>query len=203
MKTKTYNVYSFAELSPKARQVAIDAHRQFESENWDSDCTTDDAKQVYQALGFEIRKVYYSGFSSQGDGACFEGSWNASNCDYDKAASDCPQDDRYNRIALAVSEIAKAFPFASLSVSHRGQYSHEYCTDFTVCMVDSQGDLIETLEAQKAETDLVELSRDVMRWIYRQLEKDYEWALADEQIIENIEANEYEFTSEGKIAPRL
>jgi hypothetical protein len=39
-----------------------------------------------------------------------------------------------------------------------------------------------------------------MRWIYRQLEREYEWLMSDEQVDESIRINEYEFTEEGKLA---
>ena len=51
-----------------------------------------------------------------------------------------------------------------------------------------------------AEHNFEEAARDCMRWIYHRLEKEYDWQNADEQVAENIEANEYEFTEEGEIA---
>jgi hypothetical protein len=38
-----------------------------------------------------------------------------------------------------------------------------------------------------------------MRWIYRQLEAAYEDYHADDNVAENIIANAYEFTADGKI----
>jgi len=199
MKTKTHQVCTFDELSEQAKQHAIEKHREFTAQEWEHDCTTDDAKNVFKSLGFAIGKIYFSGFSSQGDGACFEGSWHASDYTHDADKSDCPVDAEYNRIAAALGVIAKQFPFASLTVTHRGHYSHEYCTDFTVSIVDENSDDITTDEAVKAEKDLIKLSRDAMRWIYKSLEKDFEYQTADEQIIENIKANEYEFTTDGNL----
>ena len=43
-----------------------------------------------------------------------------------------------------------------------------------------------------------ELSRDLMRWIYRTLEKECDWQNADEQVDENIRCNEYEFDVDGE-----
>jgi hypothetical protein len=39
-----------------------------------------------------------------------------------------------------------------------------------------------------------------MRWIYRQLEREYDYQNADAQVDENIRANEYEFYEDGKRA---
>ena len=38
-----------------------------------------------------------------------------------------------------------------------------------------------------------------MKWIYRALEKEYEYQNADEQIGENIIANVYDFTEDGEV----
>jgi hypothetical protein len=56
---------------------------------------------------------------------------------------------------------------------------------------------VEKLEAQ-ATNDFIEAARDFMDWIYRQLEAAYEFEQKDETVAENIRANEYEFTAEGK-----
>jgi hypothetical protein len=38
-----------------------------------------------------------------------------------------------------------------------------------------------------------------MKWIYRQLETEYDWLNADEQVDESIEGNDYQFTDNGRI----
>ena len=46
--------------------------------------------------------------------------------------------------------------------------------------------------------------RDALRsfadWIYRQLEKEYEFNMSDENVDESIRINEYEFDETGAIA---
>lgn len=42
--------------------------------------------------------------------------------------------------------------------------------------------------------------KDFARWIYKQLEPDWDYQTSDEAIEESINANEYEFTADGKIA---
>jgi hypothetical protein len=39
--------------------------------------------------------------------------------------------------------------------------------------------------------------RDFADWIYSQLEKEYEWQNADEQVDDTIRANAYEFDEDG------
>jgi hypothetical protein len=39
-----------------------------------------------------------------------------------------------------------------------------------------------------------------MKWMYRQLEAEYEYLTSDEAITETIRSNEYEFTEDGRRA---
>jgi len=51
-----------------------------------------------------------------------------------------------------------------------------------------------------AEDAIRDCLRSFADWIFKQLEDEYEWANADEQVDESIIANEYEFTENGRIA---
>ena len=66
-------VYSFDELSKEAKEKALEELRYInvDYENW-ADDTIEQIKRIGSYLGIEIDQVLYSGFSSQGDGACFE-----------------------------------------------------------------------------------------------------------------------------------
>src|SRR5262245_20424073 len=85
----TVQVYQYDELSDKAKAKAHDWFREgFESSDLDN--VIDQFAEVAGWLGFELKQIdvplhngktrkepaiYWSGFSSQGDGACFEGNW--------------------------------------------------------------------------------------------------------------------------------
>lgn len=85
MKTITYNVYKFNELSDNAKQVAID--------EWRANDANDDMTFLFEDMQDQCSellennkiegeaRVYYSLASCQGDGAMFEGSfyWNGHN----------------------------------------------------------------------------------------------------------------------------
>lgn len=49
---------------------------------------------------------------------------------------------------------------------------------------------------ERAET-LTEALRDFNRWIYKALEKEYEYLTSDEAVEESIRTNAYEFTKDG------
>ena len=144
--------------------------------------TIEDAKEIGKILGIDIDNVYFSGFWSQGDGACFTGSYS-----YAKGATKAirqyaPLDKELHRIADDLQELQrKHFYGLSTTVTHSGHYSHEYCTQFSTYDRDEYAD---------ADTDeaLIEILRDYMRWIYRNLEREYEyqtkWSAA--RAVENL-----------------
>jgi hypothetical protein len=49
-----------------------------------------------------------------------------------------------------------------------------------------------------AEEGVAEALRDLARWLYRQLERAYDYAVSDASVDEPILANEYTFTAAGR-----
>ena len=49
-----------------------------------------------------------------------------------------------------------------------------------------------------AEGVVIEALRDLARWLYRQLEREYDYLSSDEAVDETIIANEYTFTEAGR-----
>jgi hypothetical protein len=52
-----------------------------------------------------------------------------------------------------------------------------------------------TADAEEAVTEAL---RDLARWLYRQLEREYEYLTSDAVVDEAILANEYTFTANGR-----
>jgi hypothetical protein len=207
--TRTYQAYKFDELSDRAKERARDWWRQggFDHEWWDS--TYEDAQQCLELVGFDIRKIYFSGFSSQGDGACFEGRWEAGEVQPGKLKEHAPQDKVLHGIANDLEELAAAYPEMAAKIRHRGHYYHPGCTEIETEWHnedDLYGDAVYESPAwnavnnklREAREAFEEAARDAMRWIYRQLEAQYDWLNADEQVDDAIRANEYLFTEDGK-----
>lgn len=201
MREVTTNVYKFEELDDRAKEKARDWYRQnaLDYDWWDS--VYEDAKQIGIILGIDMNHkgkdpcIWFSGFSSQGDGACFEGSYR-----YAKGASKeirkyAPKDTELHRIADALTKIQRpAFYQLTATVRHSDRYYHAYST--TIGVNDRDGYEIH----DDTENAIVEALRDFMNWIYRQLEKEHDYLMSDESVDENIKANEYEFTEEGERA---
>jgi len=203
-------VYQFDELSDEAKEKAREWYRQWNCDDsfW-SECTIDDAKEIGKLLGMDIDNVYFSGFWSQGDGACVEGTWRASNVKVDKMKEYAPQDKELHRIVDGLAEIARAYPDGYFKVTHRGHYSHSGCTAFDVELPTEQENELEydapeykllQVKLGEDEDTLIKLARDFMDWIYKQLEKEWDYQNSDEQVEESIRANEYEFLESGRRA---
>ena len=54
------------------------------------------------------------------------------------------------------------------------------------------------LATEPGEWRLIEALRDLARWLYRQLESEYDYLSSDEVVDETIAANEYTFTARGR-----
>lgn len=172
MREETIKLYQFDELSDDAKEKARDWYRQASRDDsfW-SEIAIDDAATVLKACGFDVYQrrvklmgggtrlkpaIYFSGFYSQGDGACFEGAWT-------------PE-----------------------TIMPREQFCAEYPTTWT----DANG--VEHKSESNAELQRIHAESIAMRWIYRQLEREWEWINSDEQVDESIRTNGYEFTEDGE-----
>jgi hypothetical protein len=194
MRTATVEVFQFAELAPRAKETARAWYREGALDHAWWDLTVEDAKTCFALIGFDIKDIPFSGFSSQGDGASFNGTWTASDVKPGELKEHAPEDKELHRIAGGIETIAKQLPNAFFRVKNTGRYCHEYATNFDFDFPDDAP--IE--EIRTAEEELTTLARAAMKWTYRQLEKEYEYQSSDEQVDVSIEANEYEFTKDGK-----
>lgn len=206
MRTISKTVYAYAELTDSAKSAARDWWRECETVDFDTDSIFEDAQTIARMLGLEFKQVpvkliggatrydpaiYWSGFSSQGDGACFEGTY----C-YAKAAPRAVAahtggtDNKLVDIATRLQAAQRAaFYRATATVSHSDRYMHARTMRF-----EFDGATVEQ------ESEIADCLRDFADWIYRQLESEYEYRMADENVVESIEANAYEFDENGKIA---
>lgn len=186
-------LFTFDELSDEAKETAIERYRENNLDYEWYDAVYDDAITIGKLIGIKIDRIYFSGFWSQGDGACFEGEYFYSAGSVKEIKAYAPIDTELHRIAKELQDIQKpAFYHLYAYVKHRGHYYHENCTE-----IDVRNDAQKFTDDQ--EQRLKDCLRDFMRWIYRQLEKEYEYLTSEEAIKETIEANEYEFTENGKL----
>lgn len=205
MKTKTITVYEFDELDERAKERARDWYREgaLDYEWWEY--TYEDAKTIGKHLGITIDDIYFSGFASQGDGACLTGSWSAYCMDLKKLWEHCPKDEEIIRIGESLANIAQCVPASNAHIKHTGHYYHEHSVSIDVNIdedaEDPSGDYEEWFTQDEHiayEEQIAELLRDFMQWIYKQLEAEHDYLMSDETVDESIRANEYTFTESGE-----
>ena len=222
MRIKQTKVYQYDELSDKAKEKARDWYREGDCDyTYWSESVIDDAATIAEFLGLDINQtayktmggetryqptVYFSGSGSQGDGACVEGTWRASDVKVDKLKEHAPQDTELHRIVDGLADLAKEYPDGSFTVKHSGHYYHSGCTHFNMelpceALDEAEYDSPEHKRLDEKirndEETLKELARDFMDWIYKQLEQEWTYQNSDEQVEESIRANEYEFLEDG------
>jgi hypothetical protein len=203
-------VYQLGELSVEAKEKARAWFREsMDTDDW-YEFVYEDFEAICAILGVRLKTrtvrlygggtrqkpcVYFRGFWSQGDGACFEAFYSHAKGTPHKIRAHAPQDGELHRIADTLQAVQKRnFYQLHADASHRGRYTHEYCMaisverDSTTCQ-DMTGD---------AEEAVTEGLRDLARWLYRQLEREYEYQTSDAVVDEAIIANGYTFTDSGR-----
>ena len=195
METLTIETYTFDELSNAAKDRAIELFSDINTDYEWYDLVFEDAKAIGEIMGIDIDKIYFSGFSSQGDGACFVGKWRY-NKNMRKAIREyAPIDTTLHSIAGNLFDIQRRnFYNIVATVNQSGRYYHEHCTSIDVENPERQYGEVDNRTIEDTKTEL----RRFMKWIYKTLEKEYDYLSSREAIIEAIEANEYTFTIDGE-----
>ena len=195
MRTIETTVYKFSELSEAAKEKAIENWNRdgLDYEWWDA--VYEDAKTIGELMGIKVDKIFFSGFWSQGDGACFEGSYEYKKGSVKAVRDYAPQDEDLHKIVKGLqAEQRRNFYGLSAEVKQRGHYMHEFCTEIDVADNRDNAPWRVSDEVEEAIKDLL---RDFMRWIYRNLERENDYLTSAEAVTETIEANDYEFTEAG------
>lgn len=201
MKTIEKTVYNFDELSDEAKEKAREWLRSGNDFSFHAECVIEDAKTIAALMGIDIERVYYRGFCSQGDGACFEAEYSYKKGSVKAVIKYAPLDTDLHRLVKALAQLQKRnFYQLSASVKHRGHYYHEQCTEIDVLrngeyLFSTSYSYVKGSESDGAA--LVILLRDFMQWIYKQLEKENDYQNSDEVTDENILANGYTFLEDG------
>lgn len=200
MKTIQENILTYNELSDEAKAKARDWFREASRDDtFYTDCVIDNMKEVAVELGIEIDKIYFSGFSSQGDGAMFIGRFRLEDVNY--GALETYPYKGLLQIGRGLAEIQGIASDKGVTVSgvtsHRGRYFDEL--SMTVSLDVDADDWEVADEFSRDYSDkITELLRDFACFIYRELEREYDYSMSDEAVSENIIANEYEFYEDGR-----
>ncbi len=193
----------FLALPSPVRDAILDKHRDTNTDFHDWwGCVYDGFKTKMEDIGIEVDRMYFSGFWSQGDGACFEGSVYNWPKFLESLGYDC---------AALIDHADQNFRFF---VEHSGHYYHENCTrfsvdlplpenvedrDFAVNYLTWEADsiqeaasmaLLNQYSADSFEREFIEAFRDHMRDLYKLLEEEYNHLTSDEAVLDSLEAND-------------
>lgn len=204
IKTK---VYSFRELNDEAKTKAIKNRRYKGEYDLDTDYIVEDLEESY---GFTDVKVYWSGFYSQGDGACFTG-----RLDNNGIAKLIEKENKVFQFTAFYNALKLNTIYCTIKIEHSGRYYHEYMTN-TTCYFENQdnseltGDIAKDAEKfQDWFDDRINDKTDRSKncgdgWlirknkaIYKMLESDDEYKNSDEYISEQLIESGEEFTEDG------
>lgn len=196
--------------TPEPNQNLIERHRDINTHHDWWDYVYDDFQTSMRQIGIEVDEMYFSGFWSQGDGACFDG-----------AVSDWVKflpavDPDYNNPVL----IAHASAFFSFSCKHYGHYYHERCVqyDADLPLPESSNDtsfaeeyspypvddlrtaawlaVLTRYDPALLETSLREAFTGHMQNLYDLLESEYDYLTSDEAVWDSIVANDMHLNEE-------
>ena len=211
-------VYRFHELSDKAKACARDHYRKLglHDEWWDYtyERTVEAAgmlgihiftKPVKLVNGKDLQDpcIYFSGFSSQGDGASFEGRYSPrpGSEAVDEIANEFVTDSELHRIAeqLALLQVSARIKHgrkleAQVKLGGSG-YCHSHMMDVTVYFDDDDADDPESSDVEQ----LTQLMRGFADWIYSQLEAEHDYLNSDEYIDEALLDGDNEFEESGEL----
>lgn len=215
-------LYKFDELSDAAKAKAIEKEGEAQGElfNASQDGSYDDFKAIAEILGIQFDEkpvplmnkttrydpaIYYSGFWSQGDGACFEGKYEYKPGAPKAIRAYAPEDTKLHAMADELAKIQRPFFYGlTATMKHSGYYYHSGCmtVDVSHKWDDYYSDRPNPFDSVSLpEDEITEIMRDFANWMYRQLEKEYEYRTGEEAAREYLEGNtDMEFEEDGTLA---
>ena len=202
MRTIETTVYKLNELSESSQAVAYQQWCEGACDQFDYDFMKDDIIELGNCIGINIDEFLYSGFHSQGDGACITGDYEYNPNWKAKLAGYAPLDETMYDLGEALEVINKWSESFSVNITHSGRYYHENSVDFECSYDDCETD-VEVAERTLACKVVGNILREFMKYSYTLLENDYEYSMSEQAFIDCDRGNEYEYYSDGKLYYQL
>src|SRR5690606_30468585 len=110
-----------------------------------------------------------------------------------KIREHAPLDTELHRIVDRLQRVQRQNFYQPVAdISHHGRHSHAYSMRIEVDRDDDRA------LTGNADDEIVEAMRDLAHWLYRQLEREWDYMNSDEVVDEGILANAYTFTESGR-----
>jgi hypothetical protein len=185
MRQETISLYQFDELYETVKKKILDKYRNInvDYDGWD-DWVLEDWYIKLKSLGYEDAKIYFSGFWSQGDGACFTATVNI---------------DQYlsaHKLTTRFKHLLEWADYISITITHRRHYYFARSTDVNVEFREENQEVEALLNELEA---MIKKERETLGdEIYKNLEDVYCDLTSDESVAETLRINEYEFLEDGQ-----
>lgn len=196
MRIDTREVFKFEELEKDIQQKVIFRNRDINVsyDDWDL-YLVEEFYDILRILGYTDTRIHYSGFCSQGDGASFEARWSYEKGSIDKIRAFSPNCSELLRIAQGLQNLSKRNLYSiNARIITKGYYSHSG-TMYIDYFERNNG----YEPTKETDYEFIELSRDLANYFYDKLYNEYFYLMEDEQVIDTIIVNEYEYTEKGEL----
>ena len=200
-------IMNYKELSDEAKEHAYQEFKEYRTTDtywWEPVFEDWDARLQGVGISTSIEQMHFSGFHSQGDGACFTGRIYLR--EFLEAHPDLKKE--HARLYIAVipfDDRGAACEYFDIELTRVGgsHYNHENTVhlgtwDLNILpeLDDEEGEDYERLIID-AEADIEEQCREYMRQLYRDLEKEYEYMQSIECFLEEVDYKD--FDEEGEL----
>lgn len=203
----TKTEFEFHELSPSAKERAIYKYSESLWDDWHGHVTSEWESDLHEE-GFLLPKIMFSGFWSQGDGACFEAHLYFTG---DKALRWLKPEDVERVRAHQVRARMDGLPVPEVTISGKiyrsGYYFHENTMQIDAQITFDGNDLDHVYDyldaAFQFDNDdypldaILDYARHLACDIYSDLEKEYEYQTSEEHVAEMSHCNDWKYDEEG------
>ena len=220
-KTIEVEVFKYEELEKSAKQKAREWYLEgMDYEWWEG--TYEMAIEDGKEKGFYIDKIFFSGFSSQGDGASWIGQvdvrqWLEENLPDSIGLSAWCQLIQEGVVSMHCKVEANNAHYCHESTMQFGEviddtdvfeddYTMQKESIFKGMEIQHLFDIIETdnecpiKSTEGIEQAIVESGKQYAKDIYQRLREEYEYLCSEEMMLDHFDCNDYHFTNEGKLA---
>lgn len=153
-----------------------------------------DYTEQLKKIGFYDLEIQFSGFYSQGNGACFSGKWYKNSADLDQVDIEELCSDKIKQLYYTLVDLTNSCADGSFRIYRSGHYYHENTMYIESEFIDEDDEQILYDEGM-----LLRECKNIAVELYRSLEEDYEYLTSEPAILETLQCNEYYFDLAGNI----
>lgn len=189
----------FNALKEEVQEKILAKYREFNIVDGWWEPVFDDFTGRMADVGIDVEEIYFTGFYTRSDGACFKGSVD----NWEKFLTSIGYTD-----PILIEHFSE---HAIFKVRHSGRCYHENCTefDYELPLPLSEDDehfvylygcgeelrdsvmlsVLSGYDPEVLKEEFVEVFKNHMRDLYQMLEKEYEYLTSDEAVLEALEVN--------------